>query len=216
VSAPRKYLNKDRTKVSPEWMDWAKEQREQAADFAWRHVASLGYDPDSYFPELVDKAIPEEGAWILVIEEPFTELRSRFRVPLLSMWRARPHELNVGGIQVAKGLKIYPQQAIIATPGGDLHLWPHEYIVATNPMALAAEEGATLNSLGGDPVLNEDALFYLQSRGISYQDAALMLFDTIRGTDFMYVTFPEEVTEQLEGWGRSLRRHVFLNPRKAG
>lgn len=216
MSAPRKYLDKKRTKVSPEWMKWAEEQHEQASDFAWRHIASLGYDPDMYFPELVEKDIPEEGAWILVIEEPFTELRSRFRVPLLSMWRARPHELDSGGVQIAKGLSIYPQQAVITTPGGDLHLWPHEYIVPKDPMSLAADADATLNSLGGDPVLNEDALFYLQSRGIPYQDAALMLFDTIKGTNFMYVTFPEEVTEQLEGVGRPLRRHMALNPRKAG
>lgn len=71
------------------------------------------------------KAIPEEGAWIIVVEEPYTELRSRFRIPELSMWRARPHELNSGALTIGSGreaVKVHPKQAIIATPGGDLHL----------------------------------------------------------------------------------------------
>lgn len=216
MRAPRKYTDKDRTKISPEWMDWAKKTHEEAVENGYRHVASLGYDPSMYFPEEDGKDIPEEGAWILVIEEPHTELRSRFRVPLLSMWRARPHKLNGGAIPIAQGLSVYPKQAVITTPGGDLHLWPHEYVIATDPRGLVGQEEATLNSLGGDPVLNEEQLFYLQSRGIHYQDAVLMLFDNIQGTDFIYVTFPEEVTAMLEGVGRSLRRHIALNPRKAG
>lgn len=147
-----------------------------------------------------------------MVEEPFTELRSRFRVPPLSMWRARPRELNTEAI-VSRGVKIYPKQAIIATPGGDLHLWPHEYVVVDRPVTLVSDPDATLHALGGQPVLDEDALFYLMSRGIPRHEAVMVLFDSVTSLDFVYVTFPEWITDALAGAGQSLRRYMALNPR---
>lgn len=201
-------------KARQDGMHWDLEEQEQHEEYAYRHAASLGFDPSMYFPEKDGKKIPEEGAWILILEEPYTELKSRFTVPLLSMWRARPHELDSGGLQVAKDRTMYPQQAIISTPGGDLHLWPHEYVIATNPLGLVGDPDSELHQLGGQPVLDEDMMFYLQSRGIPHREAVMMLFDLITETDFIYVTFPEEITAALEGMGRSLRRHVALNPRE--
>jgi len=210
---PKKYADKARTQVTPEWRAWNDEQQMLIAEGGWETVCSLGFDPDMFFPEKSDKQIPEEGAWILILEEPHTELRDRFRVPLLSMWRARPHELNSGGVQLAKGLRVYPKQAVIATPGGDLHLWPHEYTVCTDPKGLIGDPDAELHQLGGSPVLDEEILFFLQSRGIPRHEAVLVLFDLITDTDFVYVTFPEEITAQLEGVGTSLRSHVRRHPR---
>ncbi|MBP5897910.1 SufD family Fe-S cluster assembly protein [Streptomyces scabiei] len=186
------------------------------ADDGWSIAASIGAEPSMYFPEQDGKAVPEEGAWIIVVEEPMTELRSRFRVPELSMWRARPHQLNSGAITVGHGkqaAKVYPKQAVIATPRGDLHLWPHEYVVADRPMELASDPEATLNSLGGEPVLDEEELFYLMSRGIQRHEAVMLLFDKVTSLDFVYVTFPKEVTDVLAGAGQSLRRHMALKPR---
>lgn len=210
--APRKYSDARRTQVTQEWLDWDNQRRAAAVEDGWFQAASLGYEPSIYFPELDDKAIPEEGAWILVVEEPFTELRERFRVPLMSMWRARPHELNAGGLSV-NGFKHLPKQAVIATPGGDLHLWPHEYVIADQPMLLASDPDAVLHSLGGQPVLDEQELFYLMSRGISRHQAVMLLFDKVSALDFMYVTFPDWVTQALAGLGQSLRRHIALSPR---
>lgn len=215
MAAPKKYLDRDRVVVNPEWLEWRKAEYEETIDYGMRAIASAGFDPESYYPEEFDKKIPDEGAWILILEEPFTELRSRFEVPLLSMWRARRHELDSGAVHVSKNLTLRPQQAVISTPGGDLHLWPHEYVIASNPMGLLSCEGAEIHQLGGKPVLDEEYMFYLQSRGIPYDEAVLMLFDTIEDTDFIYVTFPEEITALLEGVGRSLRRHVALNPRRS-
>ena len=207
--APRKYADKARTIVTEEWQAWHARQLATADDRAWRTLASAGYDPEMYFPDT--KAIPEEGAWILVIEVPHTVLA--WEVPLLSMWRARHHELNSGGVEIAKGVKVWPQQAVIATPGGDLHLWPHEYIVVTDPVGLVGDPDSTLHQLGGTPVLSEDHLFYLQSRGIPHREAVMMLFEQITDQDFIYVTFPDWVVEAMTGVGRSLRRHMALNPR---
>ncbi|WP_424863026.1 hypothetical protein [Streptomyces sp. MMS24-I29] len=215
TKAPKKYLDSRRTQVNPEWQAWDDERRRLAADEGWQVAASIGAEPSMYFPEQEGKAIPEEGAWILVVEEPMTELRSRFRVPPLSMWRARPHELNSGAITVGHGrqaVQVYPKQAIIATPGGDLHLWPHEYAVADRPMELASDHDATLHSLGGQPALDEDELFYLMSRGIPRHDAVMLLFDNVEVPDFVYVTFPERVTDALAGVGQSLRRYMALTP----
>lgn len=210
---PKKYVDARRTRATDEWIAWDEERRAEVAEEGWEHLASMGYEPGTYYPEQIGKAIPEEGAWILVLEEPHTPIRDHFRLPLLSMWRARPHEMNAGRVELARGVHVSPKQAVITTPAGDLHLWPHEYLVATNPMGLASDPDAELHPLGGQPLINEEELFYLQSRGISRQDATLMLFDRIESFDFVYVTFPEWVTTALAGVGRPLHRHIALNPR---
>lgn len=212
--APRKYADPQRTQVTTEWLDWYDRQRALAESDGWDELAAVGFEPSTYLPARDGKEIPADGAWILVVEEPFTELRARFRVPLLSMWRARPHQLSSGAI-VSNGITLHPQQAVIATPAGDLHLWAHEYVIAERPMQLAADPDATLHTLGGDPVLDEAELFYLMSRGIPHRDAVMLLFDQITSLDFVYVTFPDEITTALAGAGVSLRRHVAMN-RRAG
>ncbi|MEV7952952.1 hypothetical protein [Streptomyces sp. NPDC088141] len=211
---PKKHAESCRTQGTPEWQESDAECCAEAADEGRFLAASIGAEPSMYFPEQDGKAVPEDGAWIIVVEEPFTELRSRFRVPPLSMWRARPHELNTGVI-VSKGVKIHPKQAIIATPGGDLHLWPHEYVVVDRPMMLVSDPDATLRALDGQPVLDEDAVFYLMSRGIPRHEAVMALFDTVTYLDFVYVTFPEWITDALAGAGQSLCRYMALNPRKS-
>lgn len=214
--APKKYLDARQTQVNPEWLEWDDARRLRVSEDGYEIAMTIGAEPSMYFPEQDDKAIPEDGAWIIVIEEPVTELQSRFRIPPLSMWRARHHQLNSGAILVGHGreaVKVYPQQAIIATPGGDLHLWPHEYIVVDRPMELATDPDATLHSLGGEPVLDEQELFYLMSRGIPRHEAMMLLFEKITSLDFVYVTFPEEITDALAGAGQSLRRHMALNAR---
>lgn len=215
VRAPKKYLDADRVEVNPAWIEWRDEQVKAAEDELPMQMAAMGIDPAMYFPG--DKAIPEDGCWIFVLEEPFTELRDRFRVPLLSMWRCRPHELNEGGFSYgvkSKRVHLAAQQAVIATPGGDLHLWPHEYQIIDNPRGLISQPEATIHSLGGEAVLDEEQMFYLMSRGISHQDAVLLLINTMTAINYIYMTFPEEVTELLRGVGQPLWRHVQLNPRK--
>ncbi|ROR76054.1 Uncharacterized protein family (UPF0051) [Plantibacter flavus] len=208
---PKKYLDARRTQVSPAWLEWDATTREQMAEFAWEQIASAGLEPSMYLPG--DKGISDDGAWILILEIPQTPINTQFELPLLSMWRARRHDLNDGGFMTDAGVKLYPQQAVIATPAGDLHLWPHEYMVAKDPMGLASDPDAILHTLGGEAVLDPEELFYLQSRGITHQQATMMLFDKIQSLDFVYVTFPEWITALLEGVGRPLHRHIALNPR---
>lgn len=200
---PRKYIDADRTQIDPEWLA----AREAALAEVVADPMSYGLtgsDIYTYLPEHYDRDIPERGAWILVREEPHTELRQRFRVPLLSMWRARPHRLNQGVRRItADGFvfNLEPRQAVITTPGGELNLWAHEYVMAGEPRALLSDPDATLHTLGGQPVLDPEQLFYLTSRGIPTEQAVLMLFDSIENTDVCYVSFPEEITSALAGVG---------------
>ena len=210
--APKKYADAARTRVTPKWLDWYDARHGEASTAGWEEIAAIGGEPSMYFPERDGKQIPDDGAWIIVVEEPHTVLRAKFRVPEISMWRARPHTLNSGALTV-RGLTVRPQQAVITTPAGDLHLWPHEYVIADRPLQLAADPGAELHTLGGEPVLDEQELFYLMSRGIPQQDAVMLLFAKIVSLDFVYVTFPEEITTALAGAGQSLRRHMALHPR---
>lgn len=111
-------------------------------------------------------------------------------------------ELDIDTQEFSTRLRLHPRQAVISTPGGDLHLWPREYVLATNPRALVSDPGATIHTLGGQPLVDTEQLFYLMSRGVPYSQAVLMLFDQVRGTDHCYVTFPEEITSLLAGIGR--------------
>lgn len=211
TAAPRKYLDADRVEVNPQWLEWRDEQTRDAVEAAPQIFAYRGIDPAVYFPAAYDKDIPEEGAWILVLEEPFTEMRARFRVPLLSMWRARPHVLDGGTVVLGRRnrpIRLRPHQAVITTPGGDLHLWPHEYALAGDPYGLMSCEGAAIHTLGGEPLLDDEQLFYLMSRGVPYQEAVLLMIDQVKATNYVYVTFPEEVTAALEGVSQPLWRHM--------
>ncbi|QDH91601.1 hypothetical protein QDA01_gp88 [Microbacterium phage Cinna] len=209
---PRKYADKNRTIITEEWQVWHQRQLALGEDNGWSTMLAAGVDPYTYMPE-PERTIPEEGAWIIVVEVP-RGVAIDFDVPPLSMWRARHHELNSGGVEIAKGVKVWPQQAVIATPAGDLHLWPHEYIVVKDPAGLVGDPDATLHQLGGSPVLNEDHMFYLMSRGISHREAVLLLFDQITDPSFVYVTFPDWAVDAMYGAGQPLHRHISLHPRE--
>lgn len=208
---PGKFDNPDATGVNPEWRAWRDRQREAVLDSAGLMIASTGSLIDTYMPERDGKLIPPEGAWIIVLEEPSTVLQSRFRLPPVSLWRARPHTLEVGGVRVeghGVSAEHFPHQAVIVTPGGDLHLWPHEYVIVPDPARLVGLPGTELHSLGGQPVLDEDHLFYLMSRGVPRHEATLLLFDTITEQNYLYATFSDEVAARLSAGTESLTLHV--------
>ena len=190
-SAPRKYTDHTRTQIRPEWLQWREDDvKEQTLDFA----EQTGQDPARYFPEDYGKDLGD-GTWIFVVDPP-TSVDHAFDVPLLSMWWARPTRLNRGGINGVR-----PYQAVITTPAGDLHLWPHEYAISSAPEKLIGEEGAHIHTLGGDPLIDPEKLWYLQSRGIPQHEATLMLFGQIQSQNFAYVTFDDDIVDMFAGVG---------------
>lgn len=203
---PKKYADKDRTRATQEWLDWRE-------DFAEAEISAMGPGShETYFPDLHGKAIPDEGCWIRVLIEPLTELQERFQVPLQSMWRARRHEVEAGE---RWGLR--PQQAVIVTPGGELHLWPYEYgIVSDITQYVGMEPDVTMHTLGGDPLFSDDMeeqLFYLQSRGISRREAAMLLLNDINAQGFCYFTLDPEYAEYFRGVGVPLWYYVASQSR---
>lgn len=202
---PRKYLDPDRTQVNPKWLEWKHEQD----DLQMAKMHSGQYE--SYHPEEVDKQIPEEGCWIRVIEVPHTELALRFELPEQSMWRARRVYLQSGRVGNAR-----PQLAVINTPGGELSLWPHEYVIVPDISQWVGQEpDCIMHSLDGGRFITEEQeaqLFYLQSRGISRQDACLLLLNDLPGN--CYFTMNQVYVDMFHGVGQPLWRHVALNRRE--
>lgn len=196
--APKKYADTDRTEVTTEYRIWKQAHRWDADEASQGQLLSHGDGPANhavYYPEQYDKDLGE-GAWIFVIDPPITEQWSRFKVPLLSLWWARPHVLNDGQF----GTRL-PYQAIIQTPAGDLHLWPHEYTLCVDPQEILGEEGMEIHTLGGEPLLDEDHLFYLQQRGITRTEAVKMLFAQINQPNYCYVTLPPDAVNMFVGVG---------------
>lgn len=190
--------------VTAEYKAWA---REDAID----HCVGLGMHPSWFFPEDEGKAIPDEGAWICVTDVPPAPLID-YELPALSMWRATRHD----GSLLAKDLPFRSQQAVIQTPGGTLHLWPTEYAVIDNINTFVGQEpDCVMHEMGGEPVLDEDQMFYLMQRGITRHDAALMLLADVQNQDFVYFTWAAEYQEVFAGVGVPLGVHVARHPRSA-
>lgn len=189
--APKKYLDPDQIEVNPAWLEWREEFRVAAKEAALDHMYFLGMDPALFFPEDYDKGLGEDGRWIMVVEEPHTELLSRFRLPLLSMWFATPKQMhsNVGPFHAI--------HAVIQTPGGELHLLPHEYVVVEDVTQYVGEPGCDIHSLGGQALIDEEMLFYLQARGYTSQEAHLALIGQVQQSDFVYFTFDETIVSTM-------------------
>jgi hypothetical protein len=204
---PKKYADPSRTVLTAEYKVWYQANRrtrfpteeEAGHDFLLNEPGFPGVRVDVlanhsvYFPEQHDKDLGD-GAWVLVVDPPVTVQWSEFKVPILSMWWARPHVLNTGPV----GGRL-PYQGIIQTPAGDLHLWPHEYVVVNDPAGLVGCEGVEIHTLGGEPLLDPDQVFYLQQRGIPMHDVVAMLWSQMETGDYGYVTFPPDAVDVYAG-----------------
>lgn len=208
--APRKFTDKTESEIAPEWKAWYAEASEFMKDEVREHLVDSGYVVENYYPEEYDKDVAE-GAWIIVVEEPHTELKSRFTVPTPSLWWARPEPARPYGQTYGSGsMKVSlpgPYRVIIETPGGSLWLFPHEYVVCEHPLVLLTDPDVTIYPLGGRVPLSEEKreqLFYLQQRGITYADALLLIMDGVDMRDWGWVEFPEDVRAALDGVGRRI------------
>jgi len=205
--APKKFTDATRTEITQEWLDWYAAEQEDRREEVYDHLMFPGEPVENRFPEEHDKDLGE-GAWIFVVEEPWTDLRNRFQIPTPSLWWARPEASRPGGFNL--GTKAFPlnvpgrYRAVIETPGGSLWLYPHEYVICKDPIPLITDPECTLHRLGGTPTLDEEKaeqMFYLQSRGWSYSDALLQLMDGLDMRDWGWVEFPEYARAAFEGVG---------------
>ncbi len=141
--------------------------------------------------------LPDAGAWILVRDVPHTVLP--FEVPLYSIWRARPvvrkRGVYIGGQHSDYGgrrkLVQWPQMlAEIQTPGGDLVLYPTEYVVTDVAKWLELlDDGVTLHFIGaGEPGDLSETLFYMRAHGLRRRDALTLLLPQLTDERFAYLT----------------------------
>jgi hypothetical protein len=178
---PKKYLDSEGLEVNPEYRSYHAARKEAETE-EFLAVAGGRSGFETYYPEEYDKELPEDGGWIMVKEVPHTNLA--WDVPLLSMWFAVPD--NPGGVgRMPNGRK--PYKVRIQTPGGDLWLYPHEYTVVNDiTQYLGMEPDIEMLSLGGEAVLDEEQLFYLQARGISRTEATKLLLNDIKSQSFAW------------------------------
>lgn len=220
--APKKFTDETQTEIRQEWVDWYNERQEGAQEEIQDQLVGLGIDPMIYWPEDYDRRLPDDGAWVIVVEEPCTEIKQTFTIPTPSLWYAKP---ALGGARrevhgFGKGVFTPPVYKVtIQTPAGTLWLYPHEYVVCKDPVPLITDPECTIHSLGGQPPIDEETLFYLQSRGISREDAAMLLLDQLDMSTWGWVEFPEYARQAYEGVGRRMNFKVdslTVNGRKVG
>lgn len=141
---------------------------------------------EDYFPH---RKVEEQGAWIMVQKPPCTE----YTVPPLSIWYAMPWDMTA-----ASKAGIALKRVKILTPSGELGLFPHEFSVVTDISFYVGKdhEGVFFRTMNDTPVVNYDALHYLMSRGISREEATLMIIEQMK--DPTYGWF--EIAPQYAAW----------------
>lgn len=213
--------------------EYFKQEIEQFKDA----VTLSGDCVEDYFPQDYDKALPADGAWIMLItsvhvgkaipaapkveKKPFhspelepIETCIPIELPHLSIWYAMPTVTNlsrkVGPVTVSMS------QAIINTPQGEVHVWPHEYIVVKDLSAylqFTEEDGFNIHFLNPEAEgFPDDKLFYIRSRGIPLAEARRMLLPELKSPHFCYFTFHEEYAKyfpEYTGSPLSLRRALI-------
>lgn len=138
--------------------------------------------------------IPDEGAWISVINPPHTTID----VPAYSIWRAKAgyhsHRFKILHNGRRKWVNWPILLAVILTPEGEVWLYPTEYakIRDVTPLLEYEGRGLTLHYMGGEPQGLQDQVFYCQTRGLSRKDALLTCLGSIDTQDFLYMTIDEE------------------------
>lgn len=180
-------------------------------------LATSGECVEDFFPGDYDKALPPEGAWIMLItsvnvgkalpappkitSKPFhsdelepVETCIPIRVPHLSIWYALP---TVSNFSRKVGPVTMPlHKAVIQTPQGEVHVWPHEYVVVKDLAAylqFTEEDGFNIHFLNPDAEgFPQDKLFYIRSRGIPLAEARRMVLPELKSPHFCYFTLHEE------------------------
>lgn len=134
--------------------------------------------------------VPEEGAWIIVKDVPHTALE--FDVPLYSIWRAKPappyHREFVLGYR--KTIQWPMHRAVIQTPGGELTLYPTEFVTTDLAKWMdMVDEGVTVNYMGiGEPGELAEQVWYMQAHGIPRHQALTLLLADLDDQGFAYLT----------------------------
>lgn len=176
---------------NPDWEE-SEDARTEVGKICDAQQSMSGGDNDfiSYYPQDFGRKIEEGGAWIQVLNPPQTE----YTVPPFSVWYAAPWPMDRSMI---KNVPIKRVQ--IVTPKGTLGLFPREYSIVKDVREYLGREkdGILFHRLDGEAVLPEEALFYMQSRGIPRGKAAMMLLHQLKGHAFGWFEFAPQYGEHF-------------------
>lgn len=207
-SAPGRFPVKTMRKTIPNPDFYEQPQvREQMEDFCWKLDSApwkprpprgaaantpwgLQHEHMSHFPEDYGLEIPPDGAWIMVKYPPYAEIT----VEPLSMFRASPIE-HKGANKKLPGFR--RKLARVVTPDGALDLYPYEYVRVEDITVYMGENGVETHYLNEETVIEPALLHYVMSRGISKNEAMLLLLGTITDTHFVYFTVHSDVRTAL-------------------
>lgn len=164
-------------------------------------LTAAGELVEDFFPEEYDKQLPETGGWIMLL----TEIRvgktvregttKHINVPHMSMWYAMP-TLTTCFRELEK-VKMHMSQAVIHTPDGDVHVWPHEYtrVDIAKYLDFGEADGIHIRFLNPQADgFNVDKLFYLRSRGLGEAAAKRLLLPELATPDYCYFEFDSSIT----------------------
>jgi len=186
--------------------------------------------PEDAFPEEYGKDLPESGGWIMIlvsvrVGRQIDAANTRvITVPHLSLWYAMPHSSNARVLLHDLGTKrrkdrdyVHLQQAVINTPDGAVHIWPHEYnkIDITKFLEFCDKDGLFIHYLSEEARVDDAALFYLRTRGLSKAEAQRMLLGTLSNPNYCYFTFAPEISEAFGEGAGSPYLHPINHQRRA-
>jgi hypothetical protein len=156
------------------------------------HVDGYQGELDSAFPDERGTLIPEEGAWIVVKAQPYTNIPAP---PLYSMWFAKPVYVAREFKRILadgrnRTIKWPMHRARITTPDGELTLLGGEYSVVKDlrPYLEMIGEGVDLHFIGPEPDEVRERIFYLQAHGLHKGDAIAMVLPDLEDAGFCYLT----------------------------
>lgn len=197
--------------VDPEWketdegQEYARIQRLRVEDQCLANRDCF----EDYYPEDYDKALPEEGDWIILLMSIHVGKATgadndnnveAIIVPHLSVWYALP-----GQASSANYAGRYPRQAIIQTPQGEVRVWPHEYNIVddiTAYLSATEEEGVFIKFMNETGGFDVDRVFYLMSRGLPRGEVQKMLLPELHDPYFCYFLMHPSYSEWFgEGFG---------------
>lgn len=197
---------------NPAWLE-SLDYRE-AKEYAKENMP-FGLFGEDFFPEDYGKALPEDGGWIMLLvsvqcgKQLHGGKCKRIYVPHLSLWYATPTTCN-RGLNLPHPYRksvlgeVRQKQAVIQTPDGPVHVWPHEYklIDINQYLEFCEEDGLEIHYLSDHAAVDQDALFYLRSRGIPKAEAQRMLLGTLKDPHYCWFSFAPEIAAFFgEGYG---------------
>jgi hypothetical protein len=184
LSKKRRFSKKELAAMK-EHEQW--EDSEEARDMVLGGMLGQGEFED-LFPQDYGKALHPTGNWIQVQKPPHCEIT----VPPFSIWFAEPWPTEAGVV-----CGVHAKRAKIVTPKGTLGLWPHEFSVVEDMTHWIGreDEGVMVRTMNDRPAMDKEQLFYLMSRGITRQRAALMLINQIKDPTFLWIEIAPQYGE---------------------